>query len=34
MLLTGMAVDSEVRGLIRLKKPIAEDTFLQISSTC
>ena len=28
-----MAVDSEIRGLIRLRTPIAEDTFLQIWST-
>ena len=28
-----MAVDSEIRGLIRVRTPIAEDTFQQIWST-
>ena len=28
-----MVADSEIRGLIRVTTPIAEDTFLQIWST-
>ena len=31
--ITNMTEDSEMRSLVRLRTPIAEDTFLQIWST-